>query len=160
MPMDGPARVQLSELLRWEDAHVSFDTAVDGLAPELRGRRPERYPHSPWELVEHMRLTQFDLLDFCRNPAYVGHRWPEDAWPPDAAPPTESAWDESIAHFRGDREALRALAVDPTRDLGTHIPHGSGQTYLRELFLVADHTAYHVGQLVAVRRLLGAWPPA
>jgi uncharacterized damage-inducible protein DinB len=104
-----------------------------------------------------MRLTQRDILDFCRNPNYVEAEWPEDYWPPTAAPPTEAAWDESIAGFRSDREALKQLADDSATDLFAQIPHGTGQTYLRELLVVADHNAYHLGQLVAVRRQLGIW---
>ena len=150
-------REQLARLLDWHDAHADFDTAIDGLPPALRGRVPEGLPYSPWQLVEHLRLAQHDILDFCRNPEYEEMSWPADYWPSEAEPPSARAWDESIAAYRRDREALRALALDPAADLFAPIPHGSGQTLLRELLLVADHTAYHVGQLVAVRRLLGAW---
>ncbi len=153
-------RVQLARLLEWQEAHVGFDAAVAALPPELRGRRPENYPHSCWELLEHMRLAQRDLLEFCRNPGYRAPQWPEDYWPPHAAPPTPGSWDESVAAFRADREALQAFVREGRNDLGSRIPHGTGQTYLRSVLLVADHTSYHVGQLVAVRRLLGAWPPA
>jgi len=153
-------RVQLARVLEWQEAHVGFDAAVAGVPAGLRGRRPGNYPHSCWELLEHMRLAQRDLLDFCRNPAYKAPRWPEDYWPPRAEPPTPGSWDESVAAFRADREALQAFVRDGKTDLGSRIPHGTGQTYLRSVLLVADHTSYHVGQLVAVRRLLGAWPPA
>src|SRR5687767_6053982 len=124
-----------------------------------RGQRPEGAPHSPWELVEHLRITQRDILDFCRDPEYHELAWPEDYWPGDLAPPTPPAWDESLAAFQRDREALAALAADPEVDLFAPIPWGSGQTCLRELLLAADHTAHHLGQLVLVRRLLGSWPP-
>ena len=154
---DGALREQLRKLLAWGDAHVDFDRAVAGLAPELRGERPGRLPYSPWELLEHLRITQHDILDFSRNPHYAELSWPEDYWPASAAPPDADAWDRSIAAFHADRDALRALADDPEIDLFARIPHGQGQTYLRELLLVADHNAYHVGQLVLVRRLLGAW---
>ena len=147
-----PLRAQLARLLDWQDAHATFDAAVAGLAPALRGVRPPDSPHSPWELVEHVRLTQHDILDFCRNPAYEEPSWPADYWPATPAPPTPAAWDECLAAVRRDREALARLAADPAVDLFATIPHGSGQTYLRELLLVADHTAYHVGQLVLVRR--------
>ena len=150
-------RTQLATVLEWHDAHADFDTAVEGLPAELRGRAPDGLPYSPWQLVEHLRLAQHDILDFCRNPAYQEMRWPHDYWPAAAEPPSPGAWEESIAGFRRDREALRALALDPDLDLFAAIPHGQGQTYLRELLLVADHNAYHLGQLVAVRRLLGAW---
>lgn len=153
-------RAQLSRLLEWEDAHVGFDKAVDGVPPELRGRRPAGSPHSPWELLEHMRLTQHDILDFCVNPSYVEPHWPTDYWPRDPAPPTPNAWDESIASFRRDRHELQRLATEPTLELFDTIPHGTGQTYIRELLVVADHDAYHIGQLVLTRRLLGSWPAA
>jgi hypothetical protein len=143
-------------LLDWEDAHVNFDTAVKGIPPSVRGIAPEGLPYSPWQLIEHLRLTQRDILDFCRNVTYVEPP-PEDYWPSSAIPPTATAWRESIAAFRRDRNALKQLAVNRAVDLFERIPHGAGQTYLRELLLVADHNAYHVAQLVAVRRSLGIW---
>jgi len=154
---DDALRALLSKLLDWEDAHASFDTAVEGIPADTRGLRPKGSPHSPWQLLEHLRICQNDILDFCRNPGYVERKF-EDYWPRTAAPPSASAWDESVAAFRRDRDALKDLAADSTVDLFAAIPHGSGQTYLRELVLVADHNAYHVGQLVLLRRLLGAWP--
>ena len=157
MSHDAALREHLRKLLDWQDAHASFDAAVDGVPAGDRGRRPEGLPYSPWELVEHLRITQDDILEFCVNPAYAEKRWPDDYWPATPAPPSPGAWDASVAAFREDREALKRLAADPTVDLFATIPHGQGQTYLRELLLVADHTAYHVGQLVAVRRLLGDW---
>jgi hypothetical protein len=157
-PLRARLREQLARLLDWQDAHASFDAAVDGLPPAQRGVRPAGLPHSPWELVEHMRLAQHDILDFCRNPRYVELAWPADYWPESAAPPTPEAWDASIAAVRRDREAFRQLVTDAAIDLFAPIPHGTGQTILRELLLAADHTAYHVGQLVLTRRLLGAWP--
>jgi DinB family protein len=154
---DSALRAQLARLLDWEDAHLSFDAAVEGVPPKLRGAAPAGLPYSPWQLIEHLRLTQHDILDFCRNPNYRELHWPDDYWPPSAAPPKPADWDESIAQFRRDRAALQSLASDSKIDLFARIPHGSGQTYLRELLLVADHSAYHVGQLVTVRRALGAW---
>lgn len=143
-------------LLDWQDAHVSFDSAVEGIPPKLRGVQPAELPYSPWQLLEHMRLCQFDILDFCRNPDYQEHSM-EDYWPKTISPPTAKAWEKSISSFRKDREALRQIAADPKLDLFADIPHGTGQTYLRELLLVADHNAYHVGQMVALRRILGIW---
>jgi hypothetical protein len=157
---DRSLRDHLARLLDWEDAHASFDGAVHGLPPGLRGTQPQGLPYSPWQLVEHLRITQFDILDFCRNPDYREMKWPDDYWPRSNAPASEQAWSESLRCFREDRDALRALALDPKVPLEAKIPHGTGQTYLRELLLVADHSAYHVGQLVVVRRLLGDWPPA
>ena len=153
---DKALRTHLRKLLDWRDAHAGFDAAVDGIPPEFRGRQPEGLPYSPWQLLEHLRLAQHDILDFCRNPEYGEMKWPDDYWPASAEPPSAEAWDESIAGYRADRDALKQLAAEA--DLFAEIPHGSGQTYLRELLLVADHNAYHVGQLVAVRRLLGIWP--
>lgn len=153
---DTALREHLSRVLDWGNAHATFDAAVEGVSAELRGVQPEGLPYSLWQLVEHLRITQRDILDFCRDPAYQERAWPDDYWPASIAPPTGQAWDESIAAFRADRGALQRLAADAP--LFDTIPHGSGQTYLRELLLVADHSAYHVGQLVLVRRLLGAWP--
>ena len=146
----------LRQLLDWEGAHVGFETAVAGIPSKLRSARPPGAPHSPWQIVEHLRIAQFDILDFCVNPDYEERTWPDDYWPP-ATPPSLAAWDKSLAQFLRDRRALQRLAADPKVALTATIPHGSGQTYLRELVLVADHTAYHVGQLVLVRQQLGIW---
>ncbi len=150
-------RELLGRLLSWEDAHVGFDKAVLDVPTELRGRQPAGLPYSLWQLVEHLRLTQHDILDFCRNPDYRELAWPDDYWPSSPTPPSPEAWDESIRRYRQDRRALEELAADPAIDLFARIPHGTGQTYLRELVLVADHSAYHVGQIVLVRRLLKIW---
>jgi uncharacterized damage-inducible protein DinB len=161
MPNESAAlRAQLRRILSWQDAHVGFDKSVEGLAPKLRGLRVTGFPHSAWELVEHMRLTQRDILDFCRDPKYEEPTWPDDYWPESPEPPSEQAWEDTIAAFREDRAQLEALAMDETIDLFAKIPHGTGQTYIREILLVADHNAYHIGQLVAVRRQLGAWGDA
>jgi hypothetical protein len=157
MDQNAALRAHIAKALDWEDAHVGFDKALEGLPPELRGRRPAGLPYSPWQLIEHLRLTQHDILDFCRNPQYAERDWPKDYWPPTDAPPSPAAWDESVAGFRRERDALKLLANDAALDLFAKIPHGSGQTYFRELLLIADHNAYHLGQLVTVRRLLGAW---
>ena len=156
-PNDAALREHLRKLLAWSDAHAHFDQAVAGLAPGLRGVRPDGLPYSSWELVEHLRITQNDILDFSRNPQYTELSWPEDYWPDTPAPPDAGAWDRSVEAYRADREALQGLAADERIDLFARIPHGQGQTYLREILLAADHAAYHVGQLVLVRRLLGAW---
>ncbi|MGI8785800.1 MAG: DinB family protein [Acidobacteriota bacterium] len=156
MDRDESLRAHLQKLLDWEDAHVSFDAAVKVIAPAFRGVAPDGLPYSLWQLIEHLRLCQRDILEFCRNPAYV-ELPPEDYWPPAAVSPSETAWNESVAGFRRDREELKQLAADADIDLFARIPHGTGQTYLRELLLVADHNAYHVAQLVAVRRCLGIW---
>jgi hypothetical protein len=145
-----PLRDHLVGLLEWEDAHTSFDSAVANLPGRLRGQQPAGLPYSPWSLVEHLRITQHDILDFCVNPKYQELRWPDDYWPQSPMPGSGAAWDDSIKQFQRDR--------DPKLDLESRIPHGQGQTYLRELLLAADHAAYHVGELIVVRRLLNAWP--
>ena len=157
MDQNDALRTHLVRLLEWQDAHAGFDTAIEGIPPDRQGAQPAGLPYSPWQLLEHMRLTQRDILEFCRDPAYTEPTWPEDYWPRSAAPPRPEAWDESIAAFRADRDALQQLAADPGIDLFAAIPHGSGQTYLREVLLVADHNAYHLGQLVVLRRHLGLW---
>ena len=154
---DAAVRELLARALAWEDAHAGFDKAVEGIRPELRGTQPPGIPYSAWQLVEHLRITQHDILDFCLNPDYQELNWPDDYWPRSAAPSSPAAWDESIRKFRADRKALQQMANDTTIDLDAKIPHGGGQTYLRELVLVIDHSAYHIGQLVLVRRLLGIW---
>jgi uncharacterized damage-inducible protein DinB len=151
-------RSHLVRLLDWQDAHATFDAAVQGIAPEFQGRRAPGLPHSAWELLEHLRITQRDILDFCREPGYAEPKWPDDYWPSSAAPPSPDAWNHSEAAFRDDRNVLKQLAADPAVDLFAPIPHGTGQTTLRELLLVADHNSYHVGQLVLLRRALGIWP--
>ena len=155
--MPSPLRDQLVHYLDWHDAHADFDTAVKAIPATLRGAVPAGLPYSVWQLLEHLRLAQHDILDFCVNPSYKEMTWPEDYWPASASPPSEAAWDESIAAYRRDREAMQRLARDPAIDPFAAIPHGSGQTYLREILLVVDHAAYHIGQIVLVRRLLGNW---
>jgi DinB superfamily len=156
MNEDSAIRDHLARLLAWEDAHVGFDRAVHGIPPALRGKRPSKLPYSAWQLVEHLRITQRDILDFCREPNYQERKWPDDYWPASAAP-SGKAWAASIQQFRADRQALQRLAQDLAIDLTARIPHGSGQTYFRELVLAADHAAYHVAELVVLRRLLGIW---
>ena len=156
MARNDALRDHLKRILDWQDAHVRFDAAVENVPPKFRGVKPKGFPHSLWQLVEHIRLCQLDILEFCRNPDYA-EPGPEDYWPRKSAPPTKAAWDDSIAAYCDDRKALKKLVADPKLDLFAPIPHGTGQTYLREILLVADHNAYHVGQLVALRRLLGIW---
>jgi uncharacterized damage-inducible protein DinB len=156
--MDTAHRDHLARALGWAEAHMSLDDAVADLAEPLRGRVPPGLPYSPWQLLEHIRITQHDILDFCRNPKYEEIAWPDDYWPKSPAPPSSDAWDASVRRIREDRAGLEALARDTSIDLAARIPHGTGQTYLREILLVLDHTAYHMGELIVARRLLGAWP--
>src|ERR1700731_2524738 len=155
---DADLRKHLIELLRSRGAHTDFDEAIEGLPEELRGARVKDVPFTPWRLLEHLRLAQWDILEFSRNRKYKSPKWPEGYWPEREAPPSKAAWDKSIRQFRKDLKAMQALVANPKTDLYARIPWGDGQTILREALLVADHNAYHLAQLVDVRRLLGAWP--
>ena len=154
-------RDHLVRVLDWDEAHVTFDRAVEGIPADKRGARASGFEHSPWQLLEHIRIAQEDILDFCVNAAYAhAMRWPDDYWPRDPAPSGPQAWTDSLASYARGREALKRLAHDAP-DLTAPVPTGTGtQTYLRAILLTADHTAYHVGQIVALRRALGLWPPA
>jgi uncharacterized damage-inducible protein DinB len=151
-------RAQLVKLLDFKEAHVDFDRAVKGIPPRLRGSRPEGAEHSLWQLVEHLRIAQADILEFCLTAKYKEKKWPDDYWPKAAAPRNAAAWTKAIADYRRDRKALQRLAANPRIELLAAIPHGTGQTYLREILLIADHNGYHLGQIVALRRRLGIWP--
>ena len=150
-------RKHLVELLGGGGAHAKFEDAIKGLPPKLRGAKPTNFPHSPWMLLEHLRLAQWDILEFSRNAKHASPKWPEGYWPKKEAPPTAAAWNKSIQQFRRDLKAVQSLVANPKTDLFAKIPWGDGQTILREVLLVADHNAYHLAQLVDVRRMLGAW---
>jgi hypothetical protein len=154
---DHALREHLLYLLRGGGAHTDFDTAVEGLPEKLRGIKPAGAPYTAWQLLEHMRISQWDILEFSINPDHVSPDWPSGYWPETEAPPDNAAWDRSVKQFRADQQAMQALVEDPGTDLFARIPHGEGQTVLREALLVADHNAYHLGELVLLRRLLGAW---
>jgi uncharacterized damage-inducible protein DinB len=156
-PTRDPIREQLALAVAWHSAHVEFDDAVTRLAPALRGRRVRGFPHSVWELVEHIRRAQRDILDFCRSATYAAPTWPDDYWPDTRAPRSTATWTASLTAVRRDRRALQRLARDRSHRLVAPVPRGHGQSYLHEILLVIDHTAYHVGQIVAVRQQLGAW---
>jgi hypothetical protein len=151
---DASLREHLLKLLTAEQAHAGFEAAIKNLPAELRGKRPAGADHSAWELLEHLRIAQEDILDFSRNPKYKALDWPGGYWPATPAPPDEKAWDRSVRAFRKDLKAFCALISDPATDLYARIPHGDGQTILREALLIADHNAYHVGQLVLVKKML------
>ncbi|HKE88463.1 MAG TPA: DinB family protein [Vicinamibacterales bacterium] len=157
MPTDA-VREHLVRALNWEEAHVGFDKAVEGIPADKRGARADGFEHSPWQLLEHLRLAQEDILEFCVSAKYTHTmNWPDDYWPKDPAPPSDKAWTDSVAGFVRSRDAMTKLARD-VKDLSALVPTGKGQqTYLRAILIVIDHAAYHVGQLVAVRRALGAW---
>jgi len=154
---DDAIRDHLVRVLDWEEAHVGFDKAIDGIPADKRGARAPGFEHSAWQLLEHIRLAQDDILDFCVNPNYVHTmKWPDDYWPA-PEPGSGPEWKESIASFMRSRDTMKALARD-VEDVTAAVPTGKGnQTYMRAILLVADHTAYHVGQLVALRRALGIW---
>ena len=153
-----PLRVQLARALDWEEAHVGFDKAIDGIPADKRGVKAPGFEYSAWQLLEHIRLAQDDILDFCVNPKYVHTmKWPDDYWPKAPAPPSDDAWESSLSGYARSLEELRRL-VREVDDLTAAVPTGKEkQTYLRSILLTADHTAYHIGQLVAVRKALGAW---
>lgn len=154
---DTALRKHLIELLCSRGAHADFDEAIEGLPEELRGVRVKDVPFTAWRLLEHLRLAQWDILEFSRNPKHKSPKWPAGYWPEGDAPPSSVVWDASVAAFRRDLAEMEKLVGDPARDLCAPIPHGQGQTLLREALLVADHNAYHVGQIILLRRLLGAW---
>ncbi len=167
-PKTGPAlmnqntalRSHLTDLLTARQAHCTFADAVAHMPAEHRGKHPQSLPYSVWELVDHIRRAQYDILEYCRNPKYQTPDWPNDYWPDAAAPPSSNAWDESVVQVQEDRDALCDLITDETIDLYETVPSSEEHTYLREAMLVADHTSYHVGQIVTVRRELGLWPPS
>lgn len=150
-------RAHLVELLTRGRGHADFDSAVKDFPAALRGRRVPGVPYTAWRLLEHMRIAQWDVLEFSRNPKHVSPPFPEGYWPAEDAPPGKSSWERSIHLFRADLAAIRTLVEDQESDLFTPFAHGDGQTLLGEAMLVADHNAYHIGQLVLLRRMLGAW---
>ena len=149
-------RKQLISLLTGSNAHKSFDAAVKDLPTELRGVKPDKLPYSIWQIVDHIRIVQWDILDFSRNPNYQSRPWPDSYWSKDVAP-TEEDWQQALKQIREDRDAIVTLINDTQSDYYTPFAHGSGQNLLREILLVADHTAYHVGEIIIIRRLLDAW---
>ena len=157
MTSDTALREHLTYLLSGGGAHLHFEQAITDLPDELHGASVEGSTHTPWRLLEHLRICQWDILEFSRNPQHVSPEFPQGYWPQTAAPPTATAWHESADAFRADLQAMIDLVNDPATDLYTPLPHGDGQTILREALLVADHNAYHLGQLVLLRRCLGAW---
>jgi len=154
---DKTLREHLLHLLRGGGAHAGFEAAIKGLPVALRGERAEGAAHSPWEILEHMRLAQWDILEFSRNPKHVSPEFPSGYWPKKAAPPSGVAWATSVRGFKADLDAMCELVSGEATDLFAPIAHGEGQTVLREALLVADHNAYHLGEMVMIRRVLGAW---
>ncbi len=151
-------RQHLLALLRGENAHINFERVIRDMPAELYGRKAPGAAHTPWQLLEHLRIAQWDILEFSRKREHVSPEFPSGYWPEGETPPNAAAWEKSVNAFRTDLKALEKLVADTKTDLLAKIPHGTGQTLLRETLLVADHNAYHLGQLVLLRRLLGAWP--
>lgn len=157
MAKDKSFQQHLLKLLKGGNAHVDFESAVKGMPFALQGKRPSGAEHSPWEIIEHMRIAQWDILEFTRNPQHKSPEFPRGYWPRRPAPPNEKAWGKSVKAFRADLRALAGLVSNESTDLLAKIPHGDGQTVLREILVAADHNAYHLGELVLLRRMLGAW---
>jgi hypothetical protein len=155
---DKVLRRHIVNVLKGGGAHADFDAAVRNFPPDLRGARAPGLPHTAWQLVEHMRIAQWDILEFSRNPKHVSPEFPKGYWPESEAPRDETAWEKSVGEFRSDLRSLVKLVKNARTDLFAKIPWGDGQTILREAVLVADHNAYHIGQVVLLRRALGAWP--
>jgi DinB superfamily len=158
MEHDKLLRQQLAKMIDWNEAHADLTTTLDGFPAKLRGRVPEGFPHSAWQLLEHIRLALWDIVEFSRDAKHISPKWPEGYWPETVAPPSDKAWESTVNAILNAQEELRRLVNDPSQDLFKRLPHGDGQTLLREVLLAADHGAYHLGQLVLVRRALGAWP--
>ncbi len=154
---DQALRDHLVALMRGGSAHATFQQAVANFPATLHGQRAKGSPFTPWQLLEHMRIAQWDILEFSRDPKHVSPDFPAGYWPKTDAPPTGTSWEESVRLFERDLRVMEELVKNPATDLFAPIPHGEGQTILREALLVADHNAYHLGQLILIRRLLGAW---
>jgi len=157
MDTDQSLRQHLLELLDGGHAHAPFDQVVKDFPAKFRGEIPPGLAHSAWMLLEHMRIAQWDILEFSRNSKYQEQKWPDDYWPKNPAPAGALEWEKSIQSFQGDLEAMKNLVGDPKTDLFGKIPWGDGQTVLREAMLVADHNAHHLGQLIDIRRIFGIW---
>jgi hypothetical protein len=157
MKNDKTLREDLLSLLTEANAHASFDDAVKDLPANLRGKRPDGLPHSPWELVEHLRIAQWDIIEYALNSKHESPEFPAGYWPKSPEPPDEKAWDKSIAAFHKDMKKLVAVVNDPSTDLLAPIPHAKNESLHNKSLLLADHNAYHIAQLVQTRRLLGAW---
>jgi uncharacterized damage-inducible protein DinB len=155
--MNDPVREQVSKLLKGGQAHLSLEDAIKDFPSKLRGKKPEGATHTAWQLLEHIRIAQWDILEFSRNAKHVSPSWPEGYWPKAEKPPSDAAWKKTIDAITKDLAAMQKLVENPKTDLYVRIPHGTGQNILREALLIADHNAYHLGQLVLLRRLLGAW---
>jgi hypothetical protein len=160
MTPDQSLRTHLLELLKGGSAHTRPEEVLTNWPPEAQGKKAKGLPYTAWQLLEHLRIAQWDILEFSRDPNHVSPEFPEGYWPSQPAPPDAAAWENSASRFQADLHQMQQLVANPKTDLHARIPHGQGQTVLREALLVADHNAYHLGQLVILRRILGIWPEA
>lgn len=160
MNQDHIVREQLLALLKGGHAYMPFEDAIAGFPIEAINQRPPHVPYTPWHLLEHMRIAQWDILEFVRNPAHRSPEWPAGYWPARDAEADEQAWNATIAAFQADLDALRALVQDPATDLYSDLPHAPGYTIMREILLVADHNAYHTGEFAILRQVMQTWPAA
>jgi len=156
MSQDKALREQLAKIIDWNEAHADFDAAVEDFPAKQRGRVPDGFPYSAWQLLEHIRLALWDILEFSRDARHKSPKWPEGYWPKTAQPSSAVAWDKSVKAVTKHLDEMRELITDPSRDLFAPLPHGTGQTLLREALLVGDHNAYHIGQLMLLRKVLAA----
>jgi DinB superfamily len=147
-------RQQLVDAIRGHQAHIGFNSAIKDFPPAIQGTKPPDAPHTAWQLLEHMRIAQNDILEFSRNPQHKSPQWPDEYWPETEAPPDEEAWSKSVASFQQDAEAMTKLVQNPQIDLFKSFAHGEGQTLLREALLVASHNSYHLGQLMFLKKTL------
>lgn len=157
MPKSTTLRRELAALLESRNAHLNFRTVIERIPPNLRGVKPAGLPHTPWQILEHMRICQWDIVEFSRNPAHVSPRFPEGYWPEAQAPPSDSAWRKSVSAFQDDLKSMKTLILDESVDLFEPFSHAEEATLLHEVLLLADHNAYHLGQMVTCLRLLGDW---
>ena len=155
---DQSIREHVVSLLQGGNAHTTFEDAMAGLPANARGKKVRGLPYTAWMLLEHLRIAQQDILEFSRNPKHESPAWPKGYWSKESAPPSDAAWNKSVKSFRADLKAMQQVVSDPKTDLYVPIPWGQGQTILREALLMADHNAYHLGEMVVLRRLLGTWP--
>jgi len=154
---DAITRKHLIELITGGNAHATLDEALSNLPPELRGVKPDNLPYSIWQLAEHIRIVQWDILEFSKDQSHQSPKWPDEYWPKEAAPENDAAWDKTIGQIKKDADSFIALLNDTKNNLYEPLPHGDGQTLLREALLVGDHASYHTAEIIVLRRLLGAW---
>ena len=155
--MNDPVREQVLGLLRGGHAHLTFDDVIKNFPSKLRGVKPRGAPHTAWQLLEHMRIALWDILEFSVDPKHVSPPWPQGYWPKSDKPPSDAAWKKSVASIKKDMSRAQKLIENPKTDLYAKFPHGTGQNMLRQALLIADHNSYHIGQLMLLRRLVGAW---